>query len=105
MGKPAALLCAIVFAVVITLVLSQAPEDTEGHTCSQLDVPQGVFRLLDSSWYKLLLSSSSSASAGWTQTPAKSVSDRELPDFIVHALSASLPAVDGGWILLQPNTT
>ena len=64
----------VLFIALSALVRSQAPGDAEGNSCTKKPVPDGVVRLLDSHWYKTLLSSSSQ-NAGWTQTSAGSVSE------------------------------
>ena len=55
-------------------VCSQAPGDAQGNSCEKKTVPDGVVRLLDSRWYRQLLSGGSQ-NAGWTQTPSGSVSE------------------------------
>ena len=57
-----------------TLVHSQAPGDAESQSCTKKAVPDGVVRLLDSGWYRTLLSGGTDA-AEWTQTSGSSVSE------------------------------
>ena len=74
-GKFASLtLLLLVLSAISTLVRSQAPNDVSGKMCAPEPVPDGVVRLLDARWYGTLLVGGI-VSAGWTQTPAGSVSE------------------------------
>ena len=64
----------LVLLAMSTLVRSQAPGDAMGQSCIKPAVPDGVFMLLDAGWYPTLLTGRTD-SAGWTQTPAGSVSE------------------------------
>ena len=56
------------------LVRSQAPGDADSNLCEKHTVPEGIVRLLDSRWYRQLLSGGAQ-NAAWTQTPSDSVSE------------------------------
>ena len=68
------LTCLLVLLALSALVRSQAPGDAQGNSCEKKTVPDGVVRLLDSRWYRQLLSGVSDT-AGWTQTPSGSVNE------------------------------
>ena len=76
MGRCASLTSVLLLlSVISTLVSSQAPGDAAAQTCTKPPVPDGVVRLLDAGWYGTLLTGGTN-NAGWTQTPASSVSER-----------------------------
>ena len=64
----------LLLSAMSTLVRSQAPGDAESQWCTKPPVPDGVVRLLDTGWYATLLTGGIN-NAGWTQTPAGSVSE------------------------------
>ena len=70
-----AMLLTLLVVLYGTLVRSQAPGDAHP-SCTMQSVPEDVVMLLDSAWYRSLLPSNVYDSAGWTQTPAGSVSRR-----------------------------
>ena len=73
-GRASLTACVLIISTICMLTRSQAPGDAASQTCEKKDVTDGVVRLLDSNWYRRLLLSSGSDNAGWTQTPADSVS-------------------------------
>ena len=69
-----AMLLTLLVVLYSTLVRSQAPGDAHDRSCTMQPVADDVVMLLDSAWYRSLLPSNVYDSAGWTQTPAGSVS-------------------------------